>query len=666
MSDEKDFKNPTNVQQKFNQPQNNYMPDPMGFYDPRMFYPTFNPYQQPQQHQIPYNTTNVNVQCAKCGELQNEVKNMSMQITLMSKSIELLNEQIKLLDMKMSITKMKDNDTNNINNTNNTNKNNNKKNNAQNNKNFRTNNNNNKHNNKNNNNNIETVMFPPFMNHTDQKNKINPIDPTVIIQIDDIKPPGQNAAKSPDQVNPFALLGSIFSFMDNIEKKKKQEDEQIQNKDTEEAEDISEYNSEEEFEELEIEIKTIDDLIALGKEYEHIKVAEDKIKEEKAKEEEKAKQTEVESKPNVFMEQNESESNIPRPSRINGRNIIKGVLTRDGKIKFLDQKVNGLQQTTNKAAVTETAPTPATLPVKIEKKSYIINGKKYSINLEVLYKLVKPLSKLKAMIGLDNVKNAIVDMILYYLQQFETKNNSMLHTVIEGPPGVGKTQLGKILAEVYAGLGVIPSNKFKLVKRSDLVGEYLGHTAPKTQKVFDDADGGVLFIDEAYSLGNEEKRDSFSKECIDVINQNLSENKNVICIIAGYPDELDKCFFSYNPGLKRRFPFKFTIDGYKGDELRDIFIKKVGDVKWKINEELNVKDLTDFFNKNKEQFQYFGGDIENFLLNCKFAHSRRVFGKHPKNKRKLNKTDLEIGFDRFVSNKKKNKDIPPHLQHMYS
>lgn len=296
----------------------------------------------------------------------------------------------------------------------------------------------------------------------------------------------------------------------------------------------------------------------------------------------------------------------------------------------------------------------------------IINGKKYSINLRILHKLIKPLTKLKSMIGLENVKNAIIDMILYYLQNFEKKNNNMLHTVIEGPPGVGKTQLGKILAEVYAGLGVIPSSKFKIVKRSDLVGEYLGHTAPKTQKVIDEADGGVLFIDEAYSLGNEDKKDSFSKECIDVINQNLSENKNkFICIIAGYPDELDKCFFSYNPGLKRRFPFKFRIDGYSSEELKDIFLKRVTDIKWKLNEkDYANKELLDFFTKNKENFPFYGGDIDNFLLNCKFAHSRRVFGKHPKNKRNFNKNDIEIGFSRFIQNKKK-EDGNPAYRHMY-
>ena len=231
---------------------------------------------------------------------------------------------------------------------------------------------------------------------------------------------------------------------------------------------------------------------------------------------------------------------------------------------------------------------------KVDKKRstfYELNGKKYSLNLKMLNELLPSLYKLQAMIGLESVKNSIIDMILYYLQNFERSNNSMLHTVIEGPPGVGKTELGKIFAEIYAGLGIIESNKVKVVRRTDLIGEYLGHTAHRTQEAIDEANGGVLFIDEAYALGNEEKRDSFAKECIDTLNQNLSENKKkFICIIAGYPDELDKCFFSYNPGLKRRFPFRYQIDSYSYEELMDIFLKKISDSRWKINDDDLPKD----------------------------------------------------------------------------
>jgi len=296
---------------------------------------------------------------------------------------------------------------------------------------------------------------------------------------------------------------------------------------------------------------------------------------------------------------------------------------------------------------------------KLEKVDglYEYNGKYYGINLETLNKLTKPLERLNKMIGLSKIKSQILEMILYYIQEFEKGNSNMLHTIIEGPPGVGKTEMGKILAEVYSSLGIIPSNKFKLVKRTDLIGEYVGHTAHKTQEAIDEAEGGVLFIDEAYSLGGgSEKSDTFSKECIDIINQNLSENKKkLIVIIAGYKDQLESSFFCYNPGLKRRFPFKYTIDGYSPTEVKDIYLKKLNDIGWKLTENIDNEYLVNFFTKNKDEFKNFGGDIENFILNSKFVHSKRVFNEHPKNRKVLNKKDFETAFERFKNNKK-NKD----------
>ncbi len=285
---------------------------------------------------------------------------------------------------------------------------------------------------------------------------------------------------------------------------------------------------------------------------------------------------------------------------------------------------------------------------------YEYNGKYYGINLETLSKLKKPLEKLNNMIGLDKIKSQILEMILYYMQEFEKGTSNMLHTIIEGPPGVGKTELGKIFAELYSSLGVIPSNKFKLVKRTDLIGEYVGHTGRKTQDAIDEAEGGVLFIDEAYSLGGgSEKSDTYSKECIDVLNQNLSENKKkLIVIIAGYKDQLETSFFSYNPGLKRRFPFKYTIEGYTPEEIKNIYMKKLNDIKWKLDENVDDKYLTSFFTKHKDNFKNFGGDIENFLLNSKFVHSKRVFKEHPSKRKKLNIADFESAFERFENNKK--------------
>ena len=120
---------------------------------------------------------------------------------------------------------------------------------------------------------------------------------------------------------------------------------------------------------------------------------------------------------------------------------------------------------------------------------------------------------------------------------------------IRDSPGTGKTEIAKIMGELFSNLGILKNKKFKKVTRSDLIAGYLGQTALKTRDVIKESLGGVLFIDEAYALGNQEKRDSFAKECIDTLCEALSDHKdNLMVIIAGYENDLNKCFFSYNKG----------------------------------------------------------------------------------------------------------------------
>ena len=276
---------------------------------------------------------------------------------------------------------------------------------------------------------------------------------------------------------------------------------------------------------------------------------------------------------------------------------------------------------------------------------------RYVINLKALNKCVKPLEDLEAMIGMKNVKEMILDLIFFRLQNLEDYKDELWHLVIQGTPGSGKTEVAKIIGKLYFSLGITKKDQFNLVKRSDLIGKYLGHTAKMTQQVFDDAKGGILFIDEAYSLGNPEQRDSFSKECIDTINQNLTENKDTVVFIAGYKDQLNESFFSYNPGLNRRFKMRLTIDKYNASDLRQIYLKKIRENEWNIlNDDIEKEIPLTFFEKNVKLFKYNGGDMENLWHLTKIVHSRRIFGKSHDLMKKINKDDIENALKLYCEN----------------
>ena len=282
----------------------------------------------------------------------------------------------------------------------------------------------------------------------------------------------------------------------------------------------------------------------------------------------------------------------------------------------------------------------------------IIENVEYNIDLKLLYKIKKPLLKLQSMIGMYEIKNNIIEQILYYLQNLHN-NNDYLHTVIYGPPGTGKTEISKIIGDIFINIGILKNNIFKKVTRSDLIAGFLGQTAIKTKTVIEECLGGVLFIDEVYSLGNNNKSDSFSKECIDTLCEALSDHKNnIMVIVAGYEKEIKECFFSYNDGLESRFMWKYSIDKYNEKELYEILKKKIYEIEWSLSKEITK----DWFNDKIEHFKFYGRDIEQLVSNIKIAHAKRIFGLENAIKKYITKDDLEHGFKKMCKTVKETKN----------
>ncbi|MBR6285933.1 MAG: AAA family ATPase [Bacteroidaceae bacterium] len=185
------------------------------------------------------------------------------------------------------------------------------------------------------------------------------------------------------------------------------------------------------------------------------------------------------------------------------------------------------------------------------------------------------LNELNELIGLSSVKSEISNLaatLNLQIQKGENPNNSGKHYVFTGNPGTGKTTVARIMAKVLKSLGIIPQGQLIEVDRSNLVAGYAGQTAIKTNQVIDSALGGILFIDEAYTL-NQSSNDTFGKEAIDTLLKRLEDDRGkFVCIIAGYTKEMND-FLATNPGLSSRFAAPIHFDDYSPDELLQIFMQ---------------------------------------------------------------------------------------------
>ncbi len=289
--------------------------------------------------------------------------------------------------------------------------------------------------------------------------------------------------------------------------------------------------------------------------------------------------------------------------------------------------------------------------IKILKKSERLeNNKKKNIEKTGM-------QELDELIGLDEVKEQIKKVISFVKNSKKRNNMPMLHMCFNGNPGTGKTTVARIVGKIFAEEQILSDKKvFVEAQRCDLIGKYVGHTAPMTQEMIEKSLGGILFIDEAYSIASyiqDEGGRDFGAECIATLLKGMEDHRENLCVVlAGYTNEM-RHMLKVNPGFESRIQFIINFPDYSAEALYDIFKNLCKKDKYKISS--NVKNyLIEHFMyaKNNENFSN-ARYVRNVYEKVKIEQAYRVNTNRNENINLIKKCDIEKVLAKFKENDKK-------------